>query len=291
MKVLVTGANGQLGREAVSALRGAGTDVAGIDIAELDFSRPERVADGIAAYNADWVINCAAYTQVDRAEEDKALAFQVNRDSAGAVAQGVERSGGRLLHLSTDFIFDGRQSRPYTENDEANPLGVYGQSKWEGEEAIRSILPEAIILRTAWVYGVHGPNFVRTILRLAAERSELTIVDDQVGTPTWTLDIVHCMCALIEADARGLFHFTNEGVASWYDFATAIVATARRLGMSVQTADVLPIPTNQFPTAAERPGYSVLDKQKIRSVLSYPIPHWRESLEAMLAALNASNGL
>jgi len=291
MKVLVTGAEGQLGREAVLALRAAGTDVVGIDLAELDFSQPQQVADGIAGYKADWVINCAAYTQVDRAEEDKKLAFLVNRDSAGAVAQGVQRSGGRLIHLSTDFIFDGRQSRPYSEGDQANPLGVYGHSKWEGEQAVSSALPDAVILRTAWVYGIYGQNFVRTILRLAAERDELTIVDDQIGTPTWTLDIVNCMRGLIAADAKGVFNFTNEGIASWYDFAVEIVAIARRLGMPIRAADVRPIPAKEFPTPAERPGYSVLSKRKIRAVSSNRIPHWRESLEAMLTALHASNGL
>ena len=291
MKVLVTGSKGQLGREAVLALQAAGIDVIGIDLTALDFSKPEQVEDGIADYKADWVINCAAYTQVDRAEEDKELAFLVNRDSAGAVAQGVKRSEGRMLHLSTDFIFDGRKSRPYSEGDKANPLGVYGQSKWEGEQAVCAVLPDAVILRTAWVYGVHGQNFVQTILRLAAERDELAVVDDQVGTPTWTLDLVNCIRELIAADAKGTFHFTNEGVASRYDFAAEIVATARRLGMPIQTADVQPIPTEEFPTRAERPGYSVLSKRRIRAVLSYRIPHWRQSLEAMLAALHASNGL
>ncbi len=185
MKVLVTGANGQLGRETVLALQAEGEDVVAIDRAELDFSDPALVAEGIAGFGADWVINCAAYTQVDKAEEDRELAFLINRDSARAVAEGVQSAGGRLLHVSTDFIFGGDQSRPYKEEDFANPLGVYGQSKWEGEQAVREVLPNAVVLRTAWVYGVHGHNFVKTMLRLAAERNELHVVvcEDHVDSP------------------------------------------------------------------------------------------------------------
>ena len=285
MKILVTGAKGQLGREAVLALRAAGEDVIGIDREELDISRPAQVTAGIAAHGADWVINCAAYTQVDRAEEQREQAFLVNRDGARAVAEGVKRYGGGLLHLSTDFIFGGEQSHPYREDDAAAPLGVYGQSKWEGERAVREVLPGAIVLRTAWVYGEHGNNFVKTMLRLAAERDELRVVDDQVGTPSWTGDIVTAMQTLINKDASGIYHFTNEGVASWYDFAEEIVTRARQLGLPVKAKQVIPIPSAAYPTPAKRPAYSVLSKEKIRSVLDYPIPHWRESLEVLLRAI------
>jgi dTDP-4-dehydrorhamnose reductase len=290
MRILVTGANGQLGREAVLALQAQERDVQGIDVDELDLAQTDQVADRIAGYKADWVINCAAYTQVDQAEQDSELAFLVNRDSAGEIAQGVRRSGGRMLHMSTDFVFDGGQSHPYSEDDEAKPLGVYGRSKWEGEQRVRSILPNCIVLRTAWVYGIYGHNFVRTILRLAAERDELSIVDDQIGTPTWTMDIVNCMSALIESNAEGLFHFTNEGVASWYDFSVQILRLARQAGISLSATTVQPIPTERFPTPAPRPPYSVLSKKKIRGALNYSIPHWQESLESMLRDLHQSDG-
>lgn len=285
MKFLVTGAGGQLGRETVLALESEGAEVVAIDREQLDFSRPELVAEGIADWRADWVINCAAYTQVDKAETDKDLAFLVNRDSAAAVAEGVKKSGGRLLHVSTDFIFGGEQSHPYSEEDPAAPLGVYGQSKWEGELAVRAILPESIVVRTAWVYGAHGANFVKTILRLAAEREELRVVDDQIGTPSWTADIVQAMLALIRCNTEGVFNFTNEGVASWYDFARMIVSEARNAGMQLKIDSVVPIPTVAYPTPARRPAYSVLDKQKIRSVIGYSIPHWADSLRAMLKGL------
>jgi len=285
MKILVTGAAGQLGRELVLMLEAVGEEVVGIDRQELDLSRPETVAEGIAAHGADWVIHCAAYTQVDKAEEERELAFRINRDAAGAVAQGVRDCGGRLLHVSTDFVFDGEQSSPYKEEDAANPLSVYGWSKWEGEQAVREALPEAIILRTAWVYGVHGHNFVKTMLRLASEREELRVVDDQIGTPSWTADIAAAIRALIEAGVTGTYHFTNEGVASWYDFAERILSLGRELGFPVKARRVRPIPTSDFPTPAKRPPYSVLSKQKIREVLGYEIPYWQHSLERMLKEL------
>lgn len=282
MKFLVTGANGQLGRETVLALQAAGEEVIGIGRDEVDFSRPDQVAAAISQHQADWVINCAAYTKVDKAEEEQKLAFLVNRDSAREVAKGVASYGGRLLHVSTDYIFNGEQSHPYNEEDIAAPLSIYGQSKWEGEQAVKAIIPHAIILRTAWIYGVHGHNFVKTILRLAAEREELRVVDDQIGTPTWTADITQALQTLINRDARGIYHFTNEGVCSWYDFAVEIVAMANEFGLPVKIQKIIPIPTQEYPTAAKRAAYTVLSKEKVRAVLNYSIPHWRLSLKNML---------
>jgi len=286
MTFLVTGANGQLGRETALALQEDGEPFIAIDRDELDFSRPDQVAEAIADYAADWVINCGAYTQVDKAEEERELAFIINRDAARAVAEGVKRRGGRLLHVSTDFIFGGEQSHPYKEDDAATPLSVYGQSKLEGELAVREVLPDALIIRTAWVYGAHSHNFVKTILRLAAERQELKVVDDQLGTPAWTGDIVKAMRALIKADATGVYQFTNEGIASWYDFAVEIVAGAKETGLPVKAEIIRPIPTEDFPTPAKRPAYSVMSKARIRAMLDYPIPHWRESLHVMLKQLS-----
>ena len=287
MKILVTGANGQLGKEILLMLQAAGEEVIGVTRHELDFSKPDEVRKGIAEYKADWVIHCAAYTQVDRAEEEKELAFLVNRDSARALAEGVLDYGGRLVHVSTDFIFDGEQSHPYSEEDTGNPLGVYGQSKWEGEQAVRAILPEAIILRTAWVCGIHGNNFVKTMLRLAAERDELKVVDDQIGTPSLTKDIASGILALIKSGASGIYNFTNEGVASWYDFAVAIIEEGSRLGFPCKVNHISPIPGKDYPTPATRPHYSVLSKNKIREVLDTPIPHWRDGLIMMLKEMKS----
>jgi len=282
MKILVTGAAGQLGQETVLLLKSEGNQVSAIDRNELDFFFPEKVSEGIARERADWVINCAAYTQVDRAEQELEAAFLVNRDSALAVAQGVASYGGRMLQISTDFIFDGSQSTPYEEEARANPLSVYGQSKWEGENAVLQAMPGAVILRTAWVYGEYGNNFVKTMLRLAAEREELRVVDDQVGTPSWTYDIARAIKTLITSDASGTYHFSNEGVASWYDFSTEIIDIARKLGYPLKTTRVKPIPCCDYPTPAARPSYSVLSKRKIRGLLGYDVPHWRKSLKSML---------
>lgn len=285
MKILITGANGQLGRETVLALQADGVSHIALGRDDVDFARPDTVAEAIAGYAADWVINCAAYTGVDKAEEERELAFTVNSDAARAVAEGVKRSGGKLLHVSTDFVFGGERSRPYEENSATGPLGVYGQSKLAGERAVREVLPEAIILRTAWVYGVHGHNFVKTMLRLAAERPELRVVDDQVGTPSWTSDIAKAMLRLIAVEAAGTYQFTNEGVASWYDFAHAILACARQAGVPLVAERIVPIPTADFPSPAQRPAYSIMSKARIRRLLDYDIPHWRDSLRAMLDQL------
>lgn len=285
MRVLVTGAGGQLGRELCDRLAQTEHEFIPFARADADFTQAGRVRDAIAARKADWVVNCAAYTAVDKAESDADTAFAVNRDAARAVAEAVAAYGGRLLHVSTDFVFDGAQSRPYREDDAPNPIGVYAQSKWAGEQAVREVTADALIVRTAWVHGAHGHNFVKTMLRLAAERDELRVVDDQVGTPSWTGDIAAALIELVDQDARGCYHFTNEGVASWYDFAVAILDEARALGFPVKAGRVTPIPTSAYPTPARRPAYSVLDKQKIRAALARPIPHWRESLVAMLREL------
>ena len=285
MKILITGANGQLGYATQLMLQNKGIHAISIGRSELDFSHPEKVAEYIAAQHADWVINCAAYTQVDKAEEDAERAFRINRDAAKAVAEGVQSYSGHLLQVSTDFIFDGTQSHPYREDNRANPLGVYGQSKWEGEQAVLDIMPTAIILRTAWVYGAHGNNFVKTILRLASERDELGIIDEQVGSPSSTTDISQAIYALIEKECAGVYHFTNEGVTSWYDFALAATNEAKLLGFKLKLKRINPIPASAYPTPAARPSYSVLSKEKIRAVLDYDIPHWQASLKAVVQQL------
>ncbi|MGA7800486.1 MAG: dTDP-4-dehydrorhamnose reductase [Gammaproteobacteria bacterium] len=286
MKVVVTGAGGQLGTDLVESLRDNGDEVVGFDRAALDIGNAEQARATLAAEGPDWIVNCAAYTNVDGAESDAEGAFAVNRDGAANVAAAAAGCGARLVHVSTDYVFDGNQSRPWQESDPASPLGIYGQSKWAGEQAVRATVPGAVILRTAWVYGAHGRNFAKTILRLAAERDSLSVIDDQVGCPTWTGDICTAIAALIGAEASGIYHFTNEGVASWYDFATAIVEEGRTQGFDLR-AGVHPIPTEDYPLPAPRPAYSVLSKRKIRPLLDAPIPHWRASLRAMLKELKA----
>jgi len=253
---------------------------------ELDLLDPQHVATVAGEHKADWVINCAAYTQVDQAESEPELAYAVNRDSAGKLAGAAAGYGGRMLHVSTDFIFDGAQKQPYRETDTPNPLGVYGQSKLEGEQAVLAALPTATVLRTAWVYGAYGHNFVKTMLRVATEGKPLRVVDDQLGSPTWTTDIVTAITALVENNADGVFHYTNAGETSWCGFAAAILDEAARTGFDIRTETATPIPTSEYPTPATRPAYSVLDTEKIQSCLLLPIPQWRDSLKNMLKELH-----
>ena len=285
MRVLVTGATGQLGSEVATEFRRSGHEVIAPGRSELDLSLPSHVATTAMQLQADWVINCAAYTQVDKAESESQQAFIVNRDSPEQLAQAVANYGGRMLQVSTDFIFDGTQRQPYLETDQTNPLGVYGRSKLEGELAVRRVLPEAVVLRTAWVYGVRGHNFVKTMLRLAMAGKPLRVVDDQVGTPTWTTDIAAAIVALVAREAAGTFNYTNAGQTSWHGFASAILEEGARAGFAVKTAAVSPIPTTDYPTPATRPAYSVLNTEKIRPLLSRSIPDWRDSLKKMLEEL------
>ena len=285
MRLLVTGATGQLGYEVVREFAQLGNEVFAPTRQQMNLENPGEVASAIRSYEADWVINCAAYTQVDKAESEPGKAFTVNRDSPAALAKSVADYGGRLLQISTDFIFDGTKTAPYSEHDKANPLGVYGQSKLEGELAVLDALPGATVLRTAWVYGIHGNNFVKTMLRVAAAGKPLRVVNDQVGSPTWTTDIAAAILALVGKGETGVFNYTSAGETSWHGFATAILEQAAALGFEIKTELVEPIPTSEYPTPAARPAYSVLDTDKIKNCLDLSIPQWRDSLKNMLKEL------
>jgi dTDP-4-dehydrorhamnose reductase len=289
-RILVTGASGQLGREVVEEFASQGCEVISPTRQEMDFLIPEQVAEFARATQADWVVNCAAYTQVDKAESEAGDAHTINCESAGRLAAAVAEYGGSLLHVSTDFVFDGASSRPYREDDVANPLSVYGRSKRDGELAVAAALPGAIILRTAWVYGVHGNNFVKTMLRLAAEREHLSVVSDQLGTPTWAKDIAHAISELIGHKASGVFHYTNAGQTSWHGFASSILHEAGKLGFEIKATTVEAIPTSDYPTPATRPAWSVLDTGKIQDSLSLAIPDWHDSLVNMLKELRTCAG-
>jgi len=282
MKILVTGVTGQLGSEVAARFGQLGHEVVAADRRSLDFLQPAQAAAVIRMQQPDWVINCAAYTQVDKAESETESAFIINRDTPAQLAQAVAGYGGRLLQLSTDFVFDGMQARPYVEDDATNPLGVYGRSKLAGEQAVLDALPEAVIMRTAWVYGVHGHNFVKTMLRLATAGKPLRVVSDQRGSPTWTTDIVAAIVALVEQQAAGVFHFTAAGETSWHGFASAILEEAAAAGFTIKTKRVEPIATTDYPTPATRPACSVLNTDKISACLPFAIPAWRDSLKNML---------
>jgi dTDP-4-dehydrorhamnose reductase len=285
MKVLVTGSAGQLGQDFCDVLRRQGVDLLAPDCEQMNFLQPESIREGIHAAAPQWVVNCAAYTQVDKAEQDRDQAFMINRDAARVLAESAQAVDAAVLHVSTDFVFSGQHGQPYLETDTTDPLSVYGQSKQEGEAAVLKACANSIVLRTAWLYGARGQNFVKTMLRLARERDELRVVADQVGAPTWTRDLADAMWQLMQQQQSGLFHYCNDGQASWYEFACAIVEQARMVGYPLKVAQVIPITTSEYPTPATRPAYSVLSSVKIQALLDKPIPHWRQSLGLMLKEL------
>ena len=286
MKVLITGAGGQVGWELQQTVS-TDIEITALHRVELDIADQAAVMSVIKEFQPDLVINAAAYTAVDKAEEEVDRAYKVNVDGAANIARAVEDCSARLIHISTDFVFDGTGTKPYLPGDEPKPSGVYGASKLQGERAVMAETSgRAVILRTAWVYSVHGSNFVKTMLRLMAEREELGVVDDQVGTPTWAKELAKTIWLIAgKTDMQGTYHWTDDGKASWYDFALAIQEEAYGLGLLQKTIPIKPIKTEEYPTPARRPAYSVLDKTSTLEALDCKTPHWRESLIKMLIEL------
>lgn len=282
MKVLITGKNGQLGWE-LSQYVPAGVELFALDSTELDISDELAVKSTITRIEPDVVINTAAYTAVDKAQEDSEKAYAVNALGPTYLAQACLNHQARLIHISTDFIFDGSQTTPYQTDGRPNPLGVYGASKLAAEVAVRQILSDAVIVRTAWVYSVHGSNFVKTMLRLMTEKSQLSVVYDQVGSPTWAAGLAKWLWAVVaKPEVVGTFHWTDAGVASWYDFALAIQELAMEKDLLHVAIPIRPIPTSAYPTPAKRPSFSVLDKNSAEQVGEMLTLHWRAQLAAML---------
>jgi dTDP-4-dehydrorhamnose reductase len=283
---LVTGAGGQLG-VALQATVPRGWRVVPCDRRQLDVTSDAEAHDVVGRERPGVVINTAAYTAVDAAESDAAAAAMVNTRGAANVAQAAREVGARVIHLSTDFVFDGGQGRPYALTDATNPLGVYGRTKLEGErEVARLSEGTAVILRSAWVYGVHGKNFVLTMLRLMREKESVSVVSDQVGTPTWDRSLAEAIWLIAERpEMRGVHHWTDAGVASWYDFAVAIQEEAMSTGLLDRSVPIRPIRTVDYPTPATRPAYSVLDKTSTWAALGRTPTHWRVNLRLMLENL------
>ncbi len=283
-RVLVTGADGQLGR-ALRRLAPAGAQVFACGRSDLDVTNRVEVARRVAELRPDWIVNAAAFTAVDAAEAQRELAFAVNRDGAANLAAAASANGARLLQVSTDYVFDGRQGSPYVPDDVPAPLGIYGQSKHAGEQAARDTLGErALVVRTAWLYSAGAGNFVHTMLRLLAERDEVAVVDDQVGSPTWADHLAAALWRALAVNLTGIHHWTDAGVASWYDFAVAIAEEASALGLLHRSAVVRPIPSAQYPLPALRPAYGVLNCAATHAALGDALsrPHWRVALRAML---------
>jgi dTDP-4-dehydrorhamnose reductase len=277
-KIALIGSKGMLG-SMVRELAGEGSGILGLDLPEFDMTDREQVLDVLGRFGPGAIINCAAYTNVDGCESNEETAAKVNGAAPGYLAEAAKRLGAFLVHISTDYVFDGLGSRPYTEEDPTVPLSAYGRTKLLGERAVLSSgLERFTIIRTSWLYGPRGKNFVETIARLAKERDELKIVADQVGSPTYTEDLAIALFTLLSSGVGGIYHFANEGACSWHEFAEEIVGQMKENGEEVRVRKIVPISTAQYPLPAKRPEYSVLSKDKYKKTTGAEVPHWRDGL-------------
>ena len=284
MNILVTGCNGQLGNE-IQLLENDRPQhrFFNTDVAQLDITDREAVDSYVRDNAIDGIINCAAYTAVDKAEDNEALCTLLNATAPGYLAEAVEKRGGWMIQVSTDYVFDGTHHTPYTESDTPSPDSMYGRTKLAGEKAVAECCSRSMVVRTAWLYSTFGNNFVKTMLRLGREREELGVVADQIGTPTYAADLAAAIMKAVDKEdgiVPGIYHFSNEGVTSWYDFTKAIHRIA-----GITSCRVRPLHTSEYPAKANRPAYSVLDKTKIKTTYAIDIPHWEESLVRCIAAL------
>ncbi len=279
-KILVTGSNGQLGSE----LRAIESDYPQhsftfTDIEELDLTKKDEVIGFLEENKIDVCINCAAYTAVDKAEDEQELALLINKDAVENLAKACENVNARLIHISTDYVFDGTNHKPYEETDQPIPNSFYGLSKLKGEQAVVDNIDDFVIIRTSWLYSTFGNNFVKTMIRLGGDRDELGVVVDQIGTPTFAADLANAIMATLESDKTGIYHYSNQGAISWYDFAKAI--------MEIKHIDckVNAIESKDFPAKANRPFYSVMNKAKIAKDFNIEVPYWLDSLKMMIGKL------
>lgn len=278
MKVLITGAKGQLGG-ALQKLAPAHAQINAIDVDDCDLTDIPMLRARLSVEAPDIILNAAAYTAVDRAESDEQTAQAINADAVAAMAEAMAETGGKLVHVSTDYVFDGTASSPYAPDSGRNPQSAYGRTKAAGEDHVR---PSDILVRTAWVYQAGGANFVRTMIRLMKEREELGVVTDQIGAPTWASGLARTLWGLVDKGASGTFHHSDAGVASWYDFAVAIAEEACALGLLARIPVIRPITTADYPTPAKRPAFSLLDCRTTRAALGDEPVHWRTNLRLML---------
>lgn len=282
MNILITGCNGQLGNEMQLLEKNYPQHVwFNTDVQELDISNQLAIEQFVAENKIDGIVNCAAYTAVDKAEDNKELCTTLNMVAPAYLAAAVEKRGGWMIQISTDYVFDGTKHTPYVETDTPSPNSVYGSTKLAGELGVSKFCKKTVIIRTAWLYSTFGNNFVKTMIRLGKEKPELGVIFDQIGTPTYARDLAEVIMTIINKGIiPGVYHFTNEGVISWYDFTKAIHRIA-----GITTCHVRPLHTAEYPTPAHRPHYSVLDKTKIKETYGIEIPYWEESLEDCIEKL------
>jgi dTDP-4-dehydrorhamnose reductase len=295
VRLLVTGANGQVGWELRRSLAPLG-EVTALDRNQCDLSRPERLPDVVRDARPDVIVNAAAYTAVDKAEQEEQLATAINGTAVGALAEEARKAGSLLVHYSTDYVFDGEKPSPYTEDDAPQPINAYGRSKLAGETALRQAGGDYVLLRASWIYAARGRNFVHTILRLANERDDLRVVDDQVGAPTWARDIAEATARVVRSVrdeqargpfAPGIFNLSASGATSWYGFAGAILDEAMRAGMLTRVPRLTPIASKDYPTPAARPKNSQLSGGRLEARFGIALPDWRSSLARCVAQMKA----
>lgn len=285
IRILLTGSGGQLG-QAFARIAAPASELLPLGREALNVSDPAAVDQTVAEFRPDWIVNAAAYTAVDQAESHADDAFAINGQGAAHLAAAAARYAARMVHVSTDYVFDGKGSRPYRPNDPTAPLNVYGRSKLAGEQAVLAALGEsALVLRTSWVYAASGRNFPLTMLRLLREREELRIVEDQVGTPTSASSLARAVLAAIRNEVTGVHHWTDAGAATWYDFAVAVQDEGQRIGLVDSRCRIVPIPAREYPTPAQRPHYSLLDKTSLRMGIGTHGNPWRAELRATLNTL------
>ena len=279
MRVLVTGAKGQLGRDLMNELKRQGLEGIGVDVEEMDITDPEKCRSVIGQAGADAVIHCAAYTAVDAAEDQAELCRKINGEGTRNVAEACRDAGVKLMYISTDYVFDGEGTRPWEPDDERAPLNVYGQTKYEGELAIEELLDRYYIIRIAWVFGAAGKNFIKTMLRLGREKGAVSVVNDQVGSPTYTYDLARLLVDMVQTEHYGRYHATNEGECIWYEFACEIF---RQAGLEVQ---VTPVSSEAFAAKAKRPANSRMSKEKLTEKGFVRLPDWQDALKRFLKVI------
>ncbi|MGG1669713.1 dTDP-4-dehydrorhamnose reductase [Paenibacillus sp. NRS-1783] len=289
MKVLVTGASGQLGKDVVKVFQEQGHHVLGYDREQLDITNLEQAVKIVGQYQPDAVIHCAAYTAVDAAESDVDGAYQVNAAGTRNMALAAEKAGAKLVYISTDYVFDGTAENPYHEYDNTNPQSIYGKSKRAGEILTQTLSSRYFIVRTSWVYGLHGNNFVKTMLKLGQEKPQLQVVNDQKGSPTYTVDLARFLAELVQTDKYGVYHASNSGACTWYEFTQAILQDAAEILGAQITAKLEPCNTEQFPRPAARPRNSVMEHIAIRTNGLNDLRAWREGLRDFLKEYLASS--
>jgi dTDP-4-dehydrorhamnose reductase len=283
MRVLVTGAKGQLGTDLMNELNRQGLEAIGVDIEEMDITDAESCRRVISREKPDAVIHCAAYTAVDAAEDNVELCSRINGQGTRNVAQACRDQGIKLMYISTDYVFDGQGTRPWEPDDPRDPLNVYGETKYQGELAVEELLDQYFTVRIAWVFGLAGKNFIKTMLRLGQERGAVSVVDDQIGSPTYTYDLARLLVDMIQTDRYGRYHATNEGICSWYEFACEIF---RQAGMD--QVQVTPVSSQQFAAKAKRPSNSRMSKEKLSDNGFVRLPDWKDALGRYLKVLEQS---